>query len=217
MSEGMPTTREDRTRGVLEVVTAILLGLVSVATAIGAYQAGQWGQQSAELASISQQLRDRNLALFLESQNTARDDGQRLFDALGLEAEGVFYPERRDRLQEEQDLVLGAASPALVVAWNEWEERGFTGAHPLSSPTYEAQNYAPSLSHNVVSLIAWESAEALEDRSFTMTVVSVIFAFALLMLGVAGASSRLAVSALLTGGGALAFLAGVATVVFGIF
>ena len=50
-----------------------------------------------------------------------------------------------------------------------------------------------------------------------MTIVSVVFAFALLLLGVAGVSTRLAVSALLTGGGALAFLVGVAIVIFGIF
>jgi hypothetical protein len=50
-----------------------------------------------------------------------------------------------------------------------------------------------------------------------MTIVSVVFAIALLLLGVAGVSSRLRGLALTTGGGALAFLVGVAIVVFGIF
>ena len=81
----------------LEIVTAILLGLVSVATAFGAYQAGQWGQESADLAGASQQLRDRNLALFLESQNTSRDDGERLFDALGALRRDVVLPGARPR------------------------------------------------------------------------------------------------------------------------
>ncbi len=44
-----------------------------------------------------------------------------------------------------------------------------------------------------------------------------MFAIALLLLGVAGVSSRLRVSALTTGGGALAFLVGVAIVIFGVF
>jgi hypothetical protein len=45
----------------------------------------------------------------------------------------------------------------------------------------------------------------------------VVFALALLMLGVSGAGTRLDVSAIMTGGGALAFLVGVAIVIFGIF
>jgi hypothetical protein len=210
--------RDDRTRGVLEIVTAILLGLVSVATAIGAYQAGQWGQESSDLAGVSQQLRDRNLALFLESQNTSRDDGERLFDALALYAEMSFYPERAEALLVEQDVIMAAASKPLADAFPGWRAAGYPAAgSPLSSPEYEAQTFAPAQSHNVASVVAYRASEVLEERSYRMTIVSVVFAVALLMLGVAGVSTRLGVSALLTGGGALAFLVGVAIVTFGIF
>jgi hypothetical protein len=203
---------------VLEIVTAILLGLVSVATAIGAYQAGQWNQQAGELASASQQLRDRNLALFLQSQNLARDDGEKMFDALALTSEMTFYPERTEQLQAEQDLVLAQASPQLATAWQAWEDSGFDlQLVPLYSPAYEAMTFAPAQSHNLVSALADRSAKSLDERGHTMTIVSVVFAVALLLLGVAGASSSLRVSALTTGGGALAFLAGVAIVIFGIF
>lgn len=212
------TQRDDRTRGVLEIVTAVLLGLVSVATAIGAYQAGQWGQESSDLAGASQQLRDRNLALFLENQNTSRDDGERLFDALALYAEMSFYPERTEALLIEQDIVMGAASKPLADGFGPWREAGYPlDQAPLLSPDYEAQTFAPAQSYNVASVVAYRASEVLEERSYRMTIVSVVFAFALLMLGVAGVSTRLAVSALLTGGGALAFLVGVAIVTFGIF
>jgi hypothetical protein len=210
--------RDDRTRGVLEIATAVLLGLVSVATAIGAYQAGQWGQESVDLAGASQQLRDRNLALFLESQNTSRDDGQRLFDALALHAEMSFYPERTEELLVEQDVVMGAASKPLADGFAAWREAGYPlDQPPLLSPEYEAQMFVPMQSYNVASVVAFRASEVLEERSYRMTIVSVVFAFALLMLGVAGVSSRLEVSALLTGGGAVAFLVGVAIVIFGIF
>jgi hypothetical protein len=209
------SVRDDRTRGVLEIVTAILLGLVSVATAIGAYQAGQWGQESNDLASVSQQMRDRNLALFLENQNTSRDDGERMFDALALYAEMEFYPERREALLVEQDVIMAAASKPLADAFPGWREAGYPfDRSPLASPEYEAQTFAATQAYNVGSVVAFRAAEVLEERSYRMTIVSVVFALALLMLGVAGVSTRLNVSAMLTGGGALAFLVGVAIVIF---
>jgi hypothetical protein len=209
---------EQRTRGALEIITAILLGLVSVATAVGAYQAGEWGQQSDDLASVSQQLRDRNLALFLESQNTSRDDYTRLFDALGLYAEMTFYPERADELTAVQDVVMAAASPPLRDTFPAWRAAGYPlDAAPLNAPDYQAQIFAPTQSYNVVSVVAYDASEALEQKSYAMTIVSVVFAIALLLLGVAGSSSRLNVAAIMTGGGALAFLVGVAIVIFGIF
>jgi hypothetical protein len=209
---------EERARGVLEIVTAILLGLVSVATAFGAYQAGVWGQEASELAGASQQARDRNMSLFLETEIIAGDDYQRFFDALALHAEMTFYPERAEALTAEQDLIISAASQPLVDAWPAWRDAGFPPDKvPLVTPAYEALTFAPGQSYNVVSVIAGRAADALEARSYTMTIVSVVFAFALLMLGVAGVSSRLTVSALMTGGGALAFLIGVGLVIFGIF
>ena len=45
---------ENRLRSALEIATAILLGLVSVATAAGAYQASLWSQQSNEYAAIAE-------------------------------------------------------------------------------------------------------------------------------------------------------------------
>jgi hypothetical protein len=208
------SVRDDRTRGALEIITAILLGLVSVATAFGAYQAGQWGQESSDLAGVSQQMRDRNLALFLENQNTSRDDGERLFDALALYAEMSFYPERTEALLVEQDVIMGAASKPLADGFDAWRDAGYPLEQaPLNSPEYEAQTFAPTQSYNVASVVAFRASEVLEERSYRMTIVSVVFAF----VGVAGVSTRLAVSALLTGGGAVAFLVGVAIVIFGIF
>jgi hypothetical protein len=209
---------ESRTRGVLEIVTAILLGLVSVATAFGAYQAGQWGQEAADLAGASQQLRDRNLALFLETEIISADDTERLFDALALNAEAAFYPERTETLMAERAVVLAAASPALIDAWNVWEECDYClDQIPLNAPQYQADMFAETQSYNLVSVEAYRSSQHLLQRSHTMTIVSVVFAIALLLLGVAGVSSRLRVSALTTAGGAVAFLVGVAIVIFGVF
>jgi hypothetical protein len=212
------TRREDRARGALEIITAVLLGLVSVATAVGAYQAGQWGQQSAELASVSQQLRDRNLAMFLESSNNSRDDTARLFDALALQGEIILYPEREAELVEEQNVIMASATKPFADSFFAWRAAGYpVDQPPQLSPEYRALTFAPTQSYNVVSAVADRAADALEDRSYRMTIVSVVFAGALLLLGIAGSSSRLRVSAVTAGGGAVAFLVGVAIVIFGVF
>lgn len=218
MPAARDATRSERARGVLEVVTAILLGLVSVATAVGAYQAGVWAQEANELSSASQQLRDRNLSLFLESEIISGDDSQKLFDAIALTAEMTFYPERTEDLLAEQELTLASASPALTAAWGPWVDSGYSAELiPMSTPQYQAMTFAPAQSYNLVSAIAYHASETLTDRSSTMTIVSVVFAFALLLLGISGSAARLDVSAIMTGGGAVAFLAGVAIVIFGIF
>ena len=218
MSEPATRSRHERARGALEIITSVLLGLVSVATAFGAYQASQWGERASELGSISQQARDRNLTLFLETEIISGDDFQRVFDAIALNAEAAFYPERAEEVLAAQDVLMAAASPPLAEGFGPWRDAGYPlDAMPLNTPAYEGIMYAPPQSYNIVSTIAYRSAEALEDRSYTMTIVSVVFAVALLLLGVASASDRLSVSAIMTGGGAAAFLAGVAIVIFGIY
>ncbi|HEV7741070.1 MAG TPA: hypothetical protein VGO65_01495 [Pseudolysinimonas sp.] len=220
MARARTGRREDpsRTKGALEIVTSILLGLVSVATAVGAYQAGQWGQQSSDLASVSQQARDRNLAIFIERQIITGDDSQRLSDAVGFHAQAIFYPERADELAQEETLAISAASPALVAGYQPWVDSGYDlSLIPVATPEYEAFSQAEPQSYNIASVVADKAARALSERSYLMTIVSVVFAVALLLLGVAGVSTRLNVSAVMTGGGAVAFLVGVAIVILGVF
>jgi hypothetical protein len=210
--------REVRTRTAIEISTSILLGLVSVATAVGAYQAGAWSQQASDLASVSQQARDRNLALYLEKDAISDDDGTRLFDAVGLYAQGIFYPERAEALEAEEDLVIAAGSPELVAGWPAFRDSGFSADKlPLQTPEYEAFTNAEPQAYNVISAVADRASNRLLERAYSMTIVSVVFAAALLLLGVAGVSSRVNVSAVMTGGGGLAFLVGVAIVIFGVF
>jgi hypothetical protein len=207
-----------RSRSALEITTSVLLGLVSVATAVGAYQAGGWSQQASDLASVSQQARDRNLALYLENDAISDDDGARLFDAVALYAQGVFYPDRAESLEAEEDLVIAAGSPELVSGWQAFRESGFSPDKlPLSTPAYEAFTQAEPQAYNVISAVADRAANDLASRAYTMKIVAVVFAAALLLLGVAGVSSRINVSAVMTGGGALVFLVGVLIVIFGVF
>jgi hypothetical protein len=204
---------ENRLRSALEIATAVLLGLVSVATAAGAYQASMWSQQSNEYAAIAGQLRDDSLSTFIASDLAGFDDGERLSDALDLEFDvisGTATGTEVDAIREQQAVILGAATPGVLEEWNEWVAAGYPNdSFPTqNSPEYAAIAYAPTYGANQASTVAYKLSDAIGTRSLQVTVASVIFALALLLLGVSGANASLKVSFVLAVGGAGAFLVG---------
>lgn len=205
-------------RAALEIVTAILLGLVSVATAVGAYQASLWAEESSRYASVSQQLRDRNLTELLTSQLISRDDGGKLLDSIGLDQEMLIYPERTEQLLLEQRALIESATPELAAAWEAWVSSGYDlDLVPLSAPEYEAALFAPAQSMQYSSLVAYRLSIAVGAKSVQGTIAAVIFALALFLLGVAGVNSRWRVAASLIGSATLVFLGGLAVMLLAIF
>jgi hypothetical protein len=207
----MARTARDR----LEIVTAILLGLVSVATAFGAYQAAAWTQQAADFSAVSQQLRDRNLTEALTSQLISRDDTAKLLKAIALSAESSLYPERLEAVTAEQEILIGSASPELVIAWHAWVDSGFAeDLVPIAAPDYQAALFAVPQSLQYASYEADRLADAVSARATQWTVAAVVFAISLFLLGVAGVTSGTRVAAWLAGGAALALLLGLAITLF---
>jgi hypothetical protein len=203
----MATTARDR----LEIVTAILLGLVSVATAFGAYQAAAWTQQAADFSSVSQQLRDRNLTEALTSQLISRDDTAKLLKAIALSAESTLYPERLEAVAAEQEILISSASPELATAWRAWVASDFDDdLVPITAPDYQAALFAVPQSLQYASYEADRLADAVIARATQLTVAAVVFAISLFLLGVAGVTQTTRVAAWLTGGAAFALLAGLA-------
>jgi hypothetical protein len=202
---------DNRMRGALEIATAILLGLVSVATAFGAYQASEWSQESGRLESIAGQLRDESLSSYIASELVGFDDGERLFEALDLEFDiitGVATDIEAVRAQE--DAILRAATPGVLEDWHTFIEGGYQiDDLPVQSPEYAAFAFAPTYGANKASAVAFELAEAVGQRSLQQTVAAVIFALALLLLGVSGANASIRVAFALTLGGATAFAIGI--------
>jgi hypothetical protein len=203
---------EERLRSLLEIATAILLGLVSIATAAGAYQASVWAEQAAAYASASGQLRDASLSTYIASDLEGFDDGERLFQAIDLEIEigsadpGVDVDDLRSR----QQVILAGASEGVLDEWNAWVASGYDDTlFPTASADFQMRSYAPTLSANVASAVAGELADELGARSLQQTVASAVFALALLLLGVSGANATLKVSFALAIGGAVAFVVGV--------
>jgi hypothetical protein len=201
----------------LEIATAILLGLVSVATAAGAYQASEWSRQSGEYAGVAGQLRDESLATNIASQLASFDDADRLGQALAIQFDIDNGAADVDPLRERQTVLLEAGSPGLATAWDAWVESGYTDEfYPLVSSDYMASGLAPTYAANRASAVAFAASDEIGGRGLLITVASAIFALALLLLGVSGANASLKVSLGLAIGGAGAFLGGVVVSLFAI-
>ena len=174
-------------RDLLELITAILLGVVSVATAFGAYQATVWARDASDLASISQQLRSRNLTETLSTQLTLQDDSRRVFAAFSLQTELILDASRADEVAEQQDQLLAAASPALQAAWAPWAASGFTAENiPLANADYAVSLYARPQSMQYASFVADGMVDRLTARAQLLTGAAVLFALSLFVLGVGG-------------------------------
>jgi len=200
---------DDRLRSVLEIATAVLLGLVSVGTAAGAYQSSQWSQQAGEYSSIAGQLRDTSLSSFIATELASFDDGERLFDALELEFQIMENPPNVADLVEQRDIILTGATPGLAEQWTIWAAGGYADADfPTTNVGYLETLYAPTYSANQASTVAYEAADSLAARSVQQAVAAAIFALALLLLGVSGANASLKVAFALAVGGAAAFVGG---------
>jgi hypothetical protein len=174
-------------REVLELITAILLGIVSIATAFGAYQATVWARDTSDLASISQQLRSRNLTETLSTQLTLQDDSRRMFAAFALQTELVLDPTKASDVAEQQAQLLAAASPALRDAWVPWAASGFTSENiPIANPDYAVSLYATPQSLQYASFVADRMVDRLTARAQLITGAAVLFALSLFVLGVGG-------------------------------
>jgi len=200
----------ERRRNVLEVVTAILLGLVSVTTALGAYQATSWAAEAVAYSSTADQLRDRNLSATLSSQLGLRDDGAKLFAAVQLETEITLFPERAEELRADQRRIIATTTPELATAWDAWVASGYLNeAFPLLDPQYEAASFAEPQSLQYASFVAQQAADAIDARSTTVAAASAVLALALFVLGVAGIIRSWRVAAWLVTAGAVAAVLGV--------
>lgn len=206
----MAATGDGRLRDILEVATAILLGLVSVATAAGAYQASEWGQQSAVYAGAAGQLRDESLASGIASQIARFDDNERFSDALAIELKIAGGAENVDELRGHQEVLLDGGSPGLADSWDRWVASGYADdENPLTSADFNAPQLAPTYGANRASAVAYAIADDIGARSMQLTVAAAIFALALLLLGISGANQSLKIAFGLALGGAGAFLVGV--------
>jgi hypothetical protein len=193
-------------RRVLEIVTAVLLGLVSVCTAIGVHQASAWAAESQGFASVAQQARDRSLTLTLTGQLV-----------LSIDTEIVFFPEKADELLLRQQTIISSASVELEDAWDAWADSGYDAdVNPISTAGYETARFSGAHSQKYVYLLAQDVADRTAARAHQMVIASVVFAVALLLLGVSGVLVATRPALILAIAGAVFFVIG-GTLIVGLF
>lgn len=171
----------------------MLLGLVSLTTALGAWQAGSWAAQAGVYGESSADARDvtitRTLAwqynnrldaaavlqarkfALLEDQATAADD------PAGMAYNNVMVGNQLGRV----------ATVGLEEAFDEWRADGFpAGETPTSDPIYLANLRGDADSYALASSLAGEFKDALQAKASIFTQAALIDALALFLLGVAG-------------------------------
>jgi hypothetical protein len=202
-----------RSRG-LDLLTAVLLGVVSVTTALGAWQASTWSRQADDYGESSSDARDAAIIRGVDWQYDNRLDTAAILNArkhavLSDEAVaandpvGVAYNE----VMVGNYLNRIVSDDTIVEEFAAWREQGFpVDGNPLTQPTYQVSLRGEADSYILVSTLAGGFKSAYEAKANIFTQAALIDALALFLLGVAGInrlrSARFATLAL----GAVAYL-----------
>jgi len=190
-----------------------MLGVVSLTTALGAWQATTWTRQAADYGESSADARDQNITRSIDWQGYYRIDSAAVLQARK-------YALLEDEATASGDFVAAAYSNVMVGnqlgrsvnenltdAFAEWRAAGFPPDQlPTSNAGYVAELRGDADSYSIVSALAGGFKDALQTKASIFTQAALVDALALFLLGVAGInrlrSARFATLAL----GAAAYL-----------
>lgn len=175
------------------MLTAVLLGVVSLTTALGAWQAGSWSSQADYFGESSADARDVNITATVGWQYNNQLDGAAVLQARKyalLEdaaiASGDFVGQAFNNVMVTNHLGRVVAD-GLPEAFDRWRADGFpAGESPTNDPVYLANLRGDADSYAVASAIAGDFKNALQAKAGVFTQAALINALALFLLGVAG-------------------------------
>jgi hypothetical protein len=187
-----PAARQQRSRA-LDVLTAIMLGVVSLTTALGAWQATTWTRQAVDYGESSSDARDQNITRSIDWQGYFRQDSAAVLQARK-------YALLEDQAVADDDFVAAAYSSTMVVnylgrsvnpnlpgAFEVWRAAGFPADElPTSDPGYVAALRGDADSYSIVSTLTGGFKEALQGKAAIFTQAALVDALALFLLGIAG-------------------------------
>jgi len=191
-----------------------MLGVVTLTTALGAWQATTWTRQATDYGESSSDARDANITRSIDWQGSYRLDSAAVLQARK-------YALLEDQAVTADDFVAAAYSNTMVAnylarsvnarlpgAFEEWRAAGFPPDDlPTSDPGYVAALRGDADSYSIVSALAGGFKDSLQGKAAIFTQAALVDALALFLLGVAGInrlrSARFATLAL----GAAAYLA----------
>lgn len=194
----------------IAIVTAVMLGLVSVVTALGAWQAAVWNDIADEFADDASDARDVSVNQSVLADYNFRLDQQ----TSAATAPYWFQLQSADEFESMYlDFVitaqLGRTTPGFSEAWRQWAESDFTAEqNPLTDPDYLAELRKTPDSYAYTASVLAGAADAQEAKSGILAQAALIQALALFLFGISGVnrlrSVRIGVLAL----GVVVFLAG---------
>jgi len=191
-----------------------MLGVVSLTTALGAWQATTWTRQAADYGESSADARDQNITRSIDWQGYYRIDNAAVLQARKFAiledeatASGDFLAAAYSNVMVGNQLGR-SVNDNLIDAFAEWRTAGFPPDQlPTSDAAYVAELRGDADSYSIVSALAGGFKDALQTKASIFTQAALVDALALFLLGVAGInrlrSARFATLAL----GAAAYLA----------
>jgi hypothetical protein len=189
----------------VELLTAILLGVVSVTTAYASFQASLYDGETAKQLSIGQNTQTEAESLYLEANQTYIRDVQ-LWDRmteLSLEM-GDADPARAQIAQAQfQTLEFQSVSDELSAAidWSNGQNDANPAEYvgPFESEDYRNALYGAWAVEDDKSIAAFDAADAADRQGDTLTLTTVLMAISLFLLGVAAVARQLRVQVVLIG------------------
>lgn len=199
---------------IVEIATAIALGLVSLVTALGVLQASVWTAEAGRLGEDSADARDQSISIAVVAQLRQRAD-------FGATLEGAHLARLQDAAFAEGDLdtaidlevkigsTLGSAYALPEGSFDAWRAAGFPAdANPAQSADYLVAGRGEADALLLTSGRLGDLAAQLTARAGVFGQAALVHALALFLFGVAGIN-RLRMARLVTlAMGAIVFVFG---------
>jgi len=205
----MPSERSTRS---LDVVTAVMLGLVSVVTALGAWQAAAWDSRAQEFERDAGDARDVSVNQSVLADYSRRTDLEASATAKALSEQRAQETDLFEQLVLDNRIqaALSATTPGFSDAWFEWQAGGSDPlAQPIDDPDYVVARDGVPQAYGYTGAVLDDLSQRLQNRSSVLAQAALIQALALFLFGIAGVnrlrSVRIAVLVL----GLVTFAAGV--------
>lgn len=194
----------------IEIVTAVMLGLVSVVTALGTWQASVWNDIAEEFGDDSSDARDVSVSQSVLADYEQRIDQQVSLEAARIEALKGSGDSNLDLLYDIRiSTQLGRATPGFQEAWRAWADADFDPAlNPALDPDYLVARESVPDSYAYASRLLGEAGSTVKARSGIFAQAALVQALALFLFGISTVNRLRPVRAGVLGLGITVFLSG---------
>ncbi|MCU1437934.1 MAG: hypothetical protein JWP66_1021 [Naasia sp.] len=188
----------------VELVTAILLGVVSVTTAYASFQASLYDGENTKQLSAGQNSQTEAESLYLEANQQYIRDVQLWDQMTELQIEVDSDPLAAPVSQLKYDTLLFTSvseelNAAIIWSADQNVADPATYTSPFESEDYQNALYGAWAEEDDNSIAAFEKADVADANGDALTLTTVLMAISLFLLGVAAVARQLRVQLLLMG------------------